>query len=229
MEITWSAVRCVRRSSARSPRYGTLRARRGSATGRAPGTGRGGRTRTWCGRAQRSKSASRPEDVWRVARLQHREPAFAARLERLPRCRAERVRVLGDEAQLAAAGRVRLVLVQLHGVDDLVATGSPLPLGHTTDDPIARRHESLAFEPDPPVEGHRKVLDNDQYPSIHEHTNAGLTVLIRRAMTCLPLVPSVSSRGGPDVSRRDRRGSYISGTAGSRAAAPPPVDPGSSS
>ena len=62
----------------------------------------------------------RPEDVRRVAGLDHLEPAGPSRLERQPCGGEERVGVLRDEAELAAAGRVGPVLVQLHRVDDLV-------------------------------------------------------------------------------------------------------------
>ena len=73
----------------------------------------------------------RPEDVRRVAGLHDREPAGPPRLERQPGRRQEGVDVLGKETELAAAGRVRPVLVQLHPVDDLVG-GVPVPFGHTT-------------------------------------------------------------------------------------------------
>ena len=62
----------------------------------------------------------RPEDVGRVAGLHHLEPAGPPRPERQPRGREKGVGVLGDEAELAAAGRVRPVLVQFHLVHDLV-------------------------------------------------------------------------------------------------------------
>ena len=62
----------------------------------------------------------RPEDVGRVAGLNHPEPAGPSCLERQP-CRGEEgVGVLGNEAECASAGRVGPVLVQLYRVDDLV-------------------------------------------------------------------------------------------------------------
>ena len=81
----------------------------------------------------------RPEDVRRVAGLHHREPAGPPGLERQPGRGEEGVGVLRDEAELAAAGRVGPVLVQLHRVDDLVRRGRrrpwgrrPRPDGHPT-------------------------------------------------------------------------------------------------
>ena len=102
-----------------------------------------------------------PEDVRRVAGLDDREPALAAGLERLPGGGRERVGVLGDEADLAAARRVGAVLVQLHPVDDLVgrvSAGFRADRGH----PVAGREQRLALEPDPAVEGQREILHDDQ-------------------------------------------------------------------
>ena len=56
----------------------------------------------------------RPEDVRRIAGLNHREAAGTPGLEHGPGGGEERVGVLGDEAELAATGSVRPVLVQLH-------------------------------------------------------------------------------------------------------------------
>ena len=59
----------------------------------------------------------RPEDVRRVACLDHTQPAGSPRPERQP-CRGEEgVSVLRDEAELAANGLARPVLVQLNGVN----------------------------------------------------------------------------------------------------------------
>ena len=69
----------------------------------------------------------RPEDVRRVARLQHREPARSAGLEGQPERREERVHVLVDEAETAAAGRVRPVLVELGRYRRPRMTGRPCP------------------------------------------------------------------------------------------------------
>ena len=70
----------------------------------------------------------RPEDVRWVARLQHSEPARSAGLEGQPERGEERVHVLVDEAETAAAGRVRPVLVEPDGIEDLVR-GITLALG----------------------------------------------------------------------------------------------------
>ena len=47
--------------------------------------------------------------------------------------------------------------------------GIALALGAHDSDPVARRGEGLALKPHPPVEGHRKVLDDDQDPAFHAH------------------------------------------------------------
>ena len=107
------------------------------------------------------EQGDRPEDVRWVAGLEHREPAAPARLERPPRGRRERVHVLGDEAGHAAAGRVGPVLVQLDRVQDRVR-GVAWPLRAHDSDLVAGRDERLALEPNPPVEWHREVLDDDQ-------------------------------------------------------------------
>ena len=87
-----------------------------------------------------------------------------------PRARARRVfqavaaneyAYSADETQLAAAGRVRPVLVQLNAFDDLVPRVA-LALRADHGDPVASAGERLALQPHPPVERHRKVLDDDQ-------------------------------------------------------------------
>ena len=108
----------------------------------------------------------RPEDVGRVARLDDGEAtaqqsAACPGEESLPRRRGERVRILARKAQLAATGRVRPVLVQLDAIDDLVVRVI-LALGADHGDPVAGPGERLALQPHPPVERHRKVLDDDE-------------------------------------------------------------------
>jgi hypothetical protein len=112
--------------------------------------------------------SQRPEDVWRVAGLDDREPAPSPRLERVPRGRQEGVRVLHDEPELAATGCVRTVFVQLHTVDDLVP-GVAFALWAHDGNPVALPHQGLAFEPHPPVEWHREILDNYQHSWLHDH------------------------------------------------------------
>ena len=143
------------------PPVGQPRAVRRSGTRTARGTGRGGRTRTWCGpeRGAPGRSARRcPADCRPAAR---RTGRTAAALQGQPRGGQERVHVLGDEAELAAARRVRPVLVQLDAVDDLVGRVA-VALRADDADLVASRDECLALEPDPPVERHRQVLDDDQ-------------------------------------------------------------------
>ena len=103
----------------------------------------------------------RPEDVGRIAGLHRREPSGSSRPERQPGRREERVGVLSDEAELAAARRVGPVLVQLHTVDDLIG-GVAFALGAHDRDLVAVGDERLALQPHTPVEGHRQVLDDDE-------------------------------------------------------------------
>ncbi len=65
-------------------------------------------------------SGDGPEDVRRVARLQHVELALATRTQHQRGGREERVRVLQDEAERAAAGRVGTVFQQRDALEDLV-------------------------------------------------------------------------------------------------------------
>jgi hypothetical protein len=51
--------------------------------------------------------------------------------------------------------------VEFHLVHDLIRRVT-VTLGAHDGDPIASRDECLAFEPHPPVERHRKVLDDDE-------------------------------------------------------------------
>ena len=82
-------------------------------------------------------------------------------LDRQPQSGGERVEVLPDEREHSPAGRVGLVLVQGHAVDHRVARIAR-PLGAHHRHPVAGGLEALAFEPDPAVERHRQVLDDDQ-------------------------------------------------------------------
>ena len=120
----------------------------------------------------------RPEDVGRVAGLDHGEAPVTPGLERSPRRGEERVRVLGDEAGLAAAGCIGPVLVQLHRVDDLVsrvAAALRADDGHL----VTGRDQRLALQPHPPVEGHRKVLDDDKEPGQVRSARCGAACPIR--------------------------------------------------
>ena len=105
--------------------------------------------------------SDRPEYIGRIASLDDREPPGSSCLERQPGRRGERVPVLHDETELAAAGRIGPVLVELHRVDQLISR-VPFALGAHDGDLIAVRDEGLALEPHPSVEGHRKVLDDDE-------------------------------------------------------------------
>ena len=103
----------------------------------------------------------RPEDVGRIAGLHRREPSRSSCPECQPGGPEERVGVLSDEAELAAARRVGPVLVQLYTVDDLIG-GVALALGAHDRDLIAVGDERLALQPHAPVEGHRQVLDDNE-------------------------------------------------------------------
>ena len=61
------------------------------------------------------------EEVRRVARLEHVEPALTASPADQPGGRKERVGVLDYEAERATTGRVRAVLQQRDAVENLVA------------------------------------------------------------------------------------------------------------
>jgi hypothetical protein len=61
--------------------------------------------------------------------------------------------------------------MQFHGVDDLIGrVAAALRTYHG--DSVASRGERLAFQPHPPVEGYRKVLDDDQDPTLHLYRSA---------------------------------------------------------
>ena len=125
-------------------------------------------------------NGDRPEDVRRITGLDDCEAAGSPGLERQPGRREERVQVLGDEAELAAARRVGPVLVELYRVDDLVR-GIAFALRAHDGYPVACRDESLALKPHPPVEGYRKILHDDQDAALHPHKSAGQVSLIRSA------------------------------------------------
>src|SRR5262249_30464615 len=107
----------------------------------------------------------RPEDVGRVARLEHLEPAGAPPcLGGQPGRGREGVRVLRDVAALAPAGGYPPFLVPSPPARAL-GGGAPAslrpPPGALTPGGAAR----WPREPAPPVERHREVLDDDQYPA----------------------------------------------------------------
>src|SRR5215471_10558754 len=103
----------------------------------------------------------RPEDVRRVACLHDGEPPGSARLEREPRRGGERVGVLVDEAQLAAARGVRPVLMQLDRVDNLEIRIT-FALRADNGDVVAGSYQGLTFQPYPSVKWHRQILHDDQ-------------------------------------------------------------------
>jgi hypothetical protein len=57
--------------------------------------------------------------------------------------------------------RIRLVLVQLNGVQDLMCWMT-IAFGEHDGDLIAVRNERLALKPHPPIERHGKVLYDDE-------------------------------------------------------------------
>src|SRR5215469_4907091 len=91
-----------------------------------------------------------PEDVGRVARLYDSEPAAPPRPGGEPCRRQERVDVLVDESELAAAWCVRLVLVQLHAIE-LGVCRVTLALRADDGDLVTGPRERLAFQPHPPI------------------------------------------------------------------------------
>ena len=105
----------------------------------------------------------RPEDVGRVARLQHGERAGAAGPKHLRGRGQEGVRVLQDEADGPAPGCVRAVLQHRDALEDLVARVA-LPLRADDGDVVTRCGQRPALQPDPTVERDRQVLDDDQDP-----------------------------------------------------------------
>ena len=108
-------------------------------------------------------SGDRPEDVRRVACLQHVEYPLASRPEHQPGGREERVGILQDEAERPTPGRVWLVLQQCDAVEDLVR-GITLALRADDRDVVPGRSQSRALQPDPTVERDRQVLDDDEDP-----------------------------------------------------------------
>ena len=182
---------------------------RRSGTRTARGTGHGGRTRTWSAPAALNAMASGQKmsgglHAWMTAnrpRARRRGPG----VEGLPGRGGERVRVLGDEAQLAAAGRVGLVLVQLNAVDDLIAR-VVLALGADHGDLVAGRGEGLALQPHPPVKRHRKVLDDDQDAPLHAHMSIDDRFLILRLACITAQQPRIVMFAPAGEFRRKRLG-----------------------
>ncbi len=113
-------------------------------------------------------AGDRPENVRRVAGLQHIEPAVATSTEHQPGGRQKRVGVLQDKAERSTAGGVGPVLQQPDAVDHVIC-GVILPLRADDRDVVARCSQSLALQPDATVEGNRQVLDNDERPSSGTH------------------------------------------------------------
>jgi hypothetical protein len=112
--------------------------------------------------APTEEPGERPEDVGRVARLEHLEAAGAPGAQHQPRRGEEGVGVLEDEARGAAPRRVGRVLEDGDVVDDVVhriALALRAHDGHV----VPGRRQRLALQPDPTVEGHRQVLDDDQH------------------------------------------------------------------
>ena len=128
MEITWSAVRCVRRSRKRSPRYGSDRVTASPPKRDSNSSG----VRSWWSNTNFVRSTALKAiasgqkmsgglHAWDDVNRQAQHPAARPRERGLPRGGRERVRVLGNEAQLAAAGRVGPVRIRTCNiVDDLV-------------------------------------------------------------------------------------------------------------
>ena len=114
-----------------------------------------------------------PEDVRRVACLQHLELAVATSTEHQPGGREKRVRVLQDEAERSAAGRVGPVLQQRDALDDLIG-GVVLSLWADDRDVVARRSQGLALQPDATVEGNRQILDDDESPWSRTHVRCAI-------------------------------------------------------
>ena len=115
----------------------------------------------------------RPEDVGRVAGLHRVERAAAPGAGDQPRGREERPGVLDEVAQGAAPRGVPGVGEDPHAVDDLGPAGA-LALRADDRDVVPPRHERLALQPDPAVEGDREVLDDDRHPgSVPRGTRAG--------------------------------------------------------
>src|SRR5262249_49522954 len=107
------------------------------------------------------QQAYRPEDVGRVAALHRTETTSARGLERQEQGRGERVRIFQKEGSGTAARAVRPVLVDLDPVDYLEGRVY-LPLGADHRHLVAGPDQGAAFQPDPAVEWHRQVLDDNQ-------------------------------------------------------------------
>ncbi len=101
------------------------------------------------------------EDVRRIAALDRAEATAPGGLERLDQGGGERVEVFGEERGGAAPWTVRPVLVDLDSVDDLVRRVSR-PLGADDRHLVTGSGQGAAFQPDPAVERHRQVLDDDE-------------------------------------------------------------------
>src|SRR5690348_1566733 len=123
-----------------------------------------------------------PEDVGRVAALNSAEAAAPGGLERQAQGGQERVGILSDERNGAAPGTIGPVLVDLDSVDDLVGRISRT-LGADHRHLVTGSGQGAALQPDPAVERHRQVLDDDQ-----------------DASGTIPLRLCFQQRSAPDVS-----------------------------
>ena len=102
-----------------------------------------------------------PEDVGRVAALDCAEATAPGGLERQDQGGDERVGVFDEERSGAAPWAIRPVLVDLDSVDDLVGRVSRT-LGADHRHLVTGSGQGAALQPDPAVERHRQVLDDDQ-------------------------------------------------------------------
>src|SRR5580704_19378410 len=102
-----------------------------------------------------------PEDVRWVTALDRAEATAPGGLERLKQGRDERVGVFDEERCGAPSWTIRPVLVDLDSVDDLVG-GISRTLGADHGHPVTGACQGAALQPDPAVERHRQVLDDDQ-------------------------------------------------------------------
>ena len=114
--------------------------------------------------------AQRPEDVRRIAGLDHGEATGAPGPERSSAPSRETSRRTRRRAELAAAGD-RPVLVKLHRVNDLERRIAPA-LGAHDSDAVTRRDQRLTLQPYPPVEGTGRFWTMIE-PRLHVHKSSG--------------------------------------------------------
>ena len=127
--------------------------------------------------AERPERPGDEEDqIRRVAAVQDVDPLLAADAERQPGLVPERGAVFAQVAERAGALGRQVVAVDLDALEPLALGLVALALRADDRDRVAGGGERRRLGPDPAVEGHRQVLDDDQHPPPLPRHSPGLDV-----------------------------------------------------